>query len=79
MRDISVVLAIDDEIEAELDQLLSLIQNYQSPISGAYPFSHYDKDKLFRTIMRTGCIPYAKERIVYMKKVFQSSDFDIII
>ena len=79
MRDISVVLAIDDEIEAELDQLLSLIQNYQSPISGAYPFSHYDRDKLFRTIMRTGCIPYAKERIAVMKKAFKNPDIDIVV
>jgi hypothetical protein len=79
MRDISVVFAIDDEIEAGLDQLLPLIKNYQSPISGAYLFSHYDRDELFRTIMRTGCIPYAKEQIAVMKKAFKNSGIDIIV
>lgn len=79
MRDISVIFAIDDEIEAELDQLLPLFQNYESPVNGGHPFSCLDKDQLFRLIVQVGCIPYAKDKIRYTKEAFQDLGVSVLM
>ena len=68
LRKISVTFVIDDEIERELDQLLLVMQGYTNPATGRQPFLEYDKDQLFRIAVETGGVPYARERLSFLKK-----------